>query len=178
MLYLRRFQPQALLDHLGLRWQQALPALADAHKPVWDLCTIVRDQDMALKDSKLFKSLKDCDDKKKKASLLQMVVALKHGLQYQDYQAAINKDLSGIIIKVGHNFTYQAKPEKVWELKYQKKDRMYFFTGPVPQASKLPFLALLQYEHKKDQETPQDVCESCANAMKPFLVPGAKIEII
>jgi hypothetical protein len=180
MIYLRTVKFEHLLDEVGVpQWQQRLPTLAKmSPKAVWTVATPMKDGQALRSSSRLFKSLRlECNDAGKKTSLVNMLTGLHRALDHENYQEII-KDTSGLDIKVACDFEYRDGKWKVWELKYQKKDRLYFFThAPLnPREPKL-FIPML-FHHKKDQTTPVFVKDYCREVMKPFLDPAPKISLL
>lgn len=178
MLYARVVSPAEILGLASIPWQNQISSLSGERGAVWSIATPVRDADMPLAKCKFGRSITDeCNDKGKRLSLVTMVTALHHAAREEDYQGAL-KGLSGIGVKEAFNFAHLSKKERVWELKYQNKDRMYFFAytegGPHPRRILLPLL----YHHKRDQNTPDGVKRYCSEAMKPFLEPRAKVVIL
>lgn len=66
---------------------------------------------------------------------------------------------------------------KVWELKPNNKDRVYFFPlkEGLPNGKKAIFL--LTVYHKKDQKTPKEVIDVCVDDIKTILQSRGKFEI-
>ncbi|MBB4226081.1 hypothetical protein [Variovorax guangxiensis] len=152
-----------------------MPSIGLPVRQEWSFATPVRDNTVAFAQSKFFKSLKDeCDDKSKKKSLLNMAVALKHAVQFGDYQSNL-KNVSGIGVKEAFSFDYRNKRNIIWELKYQNKDRLYFFSQ---NTETVKLVVPLLFHHKKDQNTPQAISNYCKDAMKDFLDPSAHIKVL
>lgn len=120
---------------------------------------------------RFFKSVKDnVDAAEKKSSYGVMIAELFDAIEQDDFQASLNE--AGVVtVKVAHSFRFGGQKHNVWELKYGKKDRIYFY--PLPQ-HRLIFL-LLAY-HKRDQKTPDEVCRACEADVKLLLDPKLVIE--
>ena len=105
-----------------------------------------------------------------------MLNQLRYAMRHEDYQGFLKN--SNVQVKDAFRFTYRAKTHKVWELKFQNKDRVYFFSHQTTGAENKRVLIPMLFHHKKDQTTPKGVCDYCEKVMKPFLDPDSKIEII
>lgn len=146
-------------------------------KPFWELATPTTNEGMSLEASRLFRSITEhVNDDEKRAAFALMVNGISRASALQNYQEVLKG--SNIVVKVAHDFKYLGRAHKLWELKANKKDRIYFF------ALKLKILGrernvivLLMAFHKKDQHTPKEVCSPCEEAMKQFLDPKASIQI-
>ncbi|WP_157652652.1 hypothetical protein [Burkholderia ubonensis] len=149
---------------------QRVGALAREDKATkWTLVTIAKSPPPP-DSGRFFRSLEDhVDAPDKKASYLTMVAELCSAIEVDDYQAALK--VGTVSVKAAHHFKYGGHKHAVWELKYGKKDRIYFY--PHPQ-ERLIFL-LMAY-HKKDQQTPEDVCAACERDIKLILDPKCKID--
>lgn len=180
MIYLRTVRFEHILDQAGVpKWRQNSPLLATMPvKAVWTIATPVRDRSVDLVDSRFFRSIRDeCDDVGKRASLLVMLTGLYHALGHEDYQPVI-KHTAGLNVKPAHIFKYRGKSEKVWELKYQNKDRLYFFSYSSTVSDPCNLLIPLSFLHKKDQTTPDTIKDQCEREMKPLLDPNPQITIL
>lgn len=109
--------------------------------------------------------------------MLVMVTGLYHALGHKDYQPVIN-GTAGLNVKPAHIFKYRGKNEKVWELKYQNKDRLYFFSYSSSESDLYNLLIPLIFLHKKDQTTPNTIKSQCEREMKPLLDPKPQITIL
>jgi hypothetical protein len=175
MIYLRNVNIDHVWAFAGI--SSPLGAAGPKKAPVWSIVTPVRDDGVKIVESKFYKSIKaECDEAGKKSSVLMMLNQLRYAVQQSDYQAFLKE--TPVHVKEAHSFTHRGSKHKVWELKYQNKDRIYFFTHQgQPQAdSKLLITAL--YHHKNDQKTPQRIRDYCETAMKPFLESAPKVAII
>lgn len=180
MIYLRAVKFEHILDHAGVpKWRQLSPFLATMPvKAVWTLATPVRDRTVGRADSRFFKSIQaQCDDASKMSSLLVMLTGLYHALGHEDYQAVV-KGTAGLNVKSAHTFKYRGKNEKVWELKYQNKDRLYFFSYSSAASEPRNLLIPLIFLHKKDQTTPDTIKDQCEREMKPLLDPRPQITLL
>ncbi|MCC2971287.1 type II toxin-antitoxin system RelE/ParE family toxin [Massilia sp. IC2-476] len=148
--------------------------LVSASAQKWDIVAVVKD--CKLLNGRLSKSIeKHVDDVTKKAQILKALSELFAAVCEEDYQAAIEE--SGVSCKVAHSFQYEKGTYKVWELKPNNKDRIYFFPlkDGLPQGRKALFL--LTAYHKKDQKTPKEISEICEEDIKSILDSRGKIEI-
>lgn len=175
MIYLRTVEIEQLWTLAKIDPAKA-PA-APQGRPAWTIVTPVRDPSVGVRESKLCKSIKDeCDDVGKRSSLLVMLHELRFAVLQQEYQAILKG--GKVQVKEAHSFEYRGGRHRAWELKYQNKDRMYFFTvqgAPRPESR---LLSLALFHHKNDQKTPQRIRDYCESLMKPILAPGANIEVI
>ncbi len=95
----------------------------------------------------------------------------------QNYQEVLKG--SYVSVKTAYEFKFAGSNHKVWELKPNNKDRVYFFTHPVTvNAVKKPVISMLLAHHKKDQNTPKEVSRYCETLMRSYLDPTVKIEIL
>jgi len=117
---------------------------------------------------------KNLDDLKKKGAVLKALSDLFDAVCAEDYQ--IELENAGLSCKVAHSFEFANSTYKVWELKPNNKDRLYFFPlkDGLPNGRKAVFL-LMAY-HKKDNKTPTDVCDYCQKNIKLILEARGKIE--
>lgn len=148
--------------------------LVSAPAQKWDIVMIVKD--CALRNGRFPKSIdKYIDDVSKRATILRALSELFAASCEEDYQRAIEQ--SGVGCKTAHSFQHGGVTHKVWELKPNNKDRVYFFPlkDGLPQGNKVIFL-LMAY-HKKDQKTPKEIAEICAEDIKEILESRGKIEI-
>jgi hypothetical protein len=177
MIYLRNVSIQHVWTHAGIDWRRALGAAGPTGAPVWSIVTPVRDKGVKIVESKFYKSIKaECNDAGKRSSALMMLNQLRYASLHSDYQMFLKE--TSVQVKEAHSFTHRGSKHKVWELKYQNKDRIYFFTHlghPEPE-SKL-FIATL-FHHKNEQRTPERIRSYCETAMKPFLEPSPTVSII
>ncbi|MGE0232299.1 MAG: hypothetical protein AB7L76_05565 [Burkholderiaceae bacterium] len=105
-----------------------------------------------------------------------MMTALSDAITVTDYQKAI-KESVGIDVKEACGFTFQGRRHRIWELKYQNKDRVYFITF-VQSVPPLNLLIPLLFHHKKDQNTPASVENYCTDIAKRFLASDAKVHVL
>lgn len=121
---------------------------------------------------RFFRSVGDhVDSADKKANFTTMIAELCDAIEVDDYQGAL-KEAGVVSVKIAHSFEYAKQKHHVWELKYGKKDRIYFY--PFPQRR---LIFLLMAYHKKDQQTPKnEVCNPCESDIKLILDPRGNIE--
>jgi hypothetical protein len=137
----------------------------------------VRDEDVQITGSRLYKSVRDeCNDAGKKASLLIILNNLNQAIRHDDYQGFL-KD-TNVGVKEAFGFVYRNQKQKVWELKFQKKDRLYFFTFSPSSKMNDRYLLPLIFHHKKNNTTPASICDHCERVMKPFLDPNPQLTIL
>lgn len=177
MIYLRTVRLESVLEHAGIDWERALPGPGLKCVPAWTTATLVRDEEMELRDSKFFKSVRDeCDDAGKKGSLFNMLNQLRYAIGQDNYQEFLKG--TNVQVKEAFSFEYRSKKHKIWELKFQNKDRLYFFSHRRPDKEEVRLLVLLLFHHKKDQTTPKQVTDYCTKVMKPFLDPTPEFKVI
>jgi hypothetical protein len=148
--------------------------LISSSKQKWDVAIVVKD--CAELNGRFSKSIdKQVDDTSKKAAVLRALGELFPAVCEEDYQAVL--DQCGFGCKIAHSFTYEGNTCKVWELKPNNKDRIYFFPlkEGLPHGRKTIFL--LTAFHKKDQKTPKEVIEICETDIKAILQSRGKFEI-
>ena len=162
--------------HAGIDVSKAIGAAPRRTAPHWILVTPVGGRG-ALATYKFYRSVVDyVDDDEKRRSFGVVMNALGHAAQQSNYQEVLRG--SQVDVKSAHNFTYGGQTHKVWELKYNKKDRVYFFPLQVRQgAVQRSAIVLLLAYHKKDQTTPKDVALGLESVMRKYLDPRASIEI-
>ncbi|WP_042271317.1 hypothetical protein [Paraburkholderia heleia] len=142
-------------------------------KQRWDVALICGAGDYTA--SRFAKTVKDfVDSAEKKSNYLVMGRALFHAIQVDNYQKAL-KDDTPVSVKVAHDFKFQSKTVNLWEIKYQNKDRIYFF--PVS-AGDVKIIFLLMAYHKKDQNTPNEVKTPCTREIKELITGMAEIKFI
>lgn len=177
MIHLHSFKIEQVWEHVEIPWQDASLAPPPERQPVWTVATHVRDQNVNVVDSKFFQSVKDeCDEVGKKSSLLVMLNQLRLAVFQQDYQSLIKE--SNVQIKEAHAFNHSNSRHKVWELKYKKKDRIYFFTHSEKIKGGNNYFIPMLFHHKKDQKTPSSITTHCESLMKKFLDNNLKIILI
>lgn len=178
MNYLRVVRVEHVWEHAGIDWRRALPGGGLKNQPlVWTLATPVRDPDVQIVGSKLYKSIRDeCDEASKKSSLLIMLNQLSYAIRHHDYQGILKG--TPVDVKEAFGFNYRNQKRKVWELKYQNKDRLYFFTHSSTEIENARLLLPLIFHHKRDKTTPTSICDHCERAMKPFLDLNPKFKIL
>ncbi|MFM0596059.1 hypothetical protein [Paraburkholderia dilworthii] len=106
----------------------------------------------------------------KRSSFAVMVAALFGGVEVDDYQSEI-KSIGSVDVKAAHSFKHGGRKVTVWELKYQNKDRIYFFAQP-----DLKTIFLLLAYHKKDRNTPDEVKRVCEDDIKAILHADRDVE--
>lgn len=177
MIYLRSVRVDHVWDYASIDWKQALPGAGAKAATVWTLATVVRDSDTPVEDSKFYKSVRnECDDAGKKASLLTMLNQLRYAIRNEDYQDVLKG--TNVQVKDAGKFNYRGQNHKVWELKYQNKDRIYFFTHRTGGQGDTKLLIPMLFHHKKDQTTPKQILGYCEKTMKPFLDPNPEVKIL
>lgn len=177
MTHLRCFKVEHVWEHAGIDWRAANLSFPSEQQAIWILATPVRDAGTKVTDSKFFKSVaSECDSDEKKASLMVMLYQLRYAMCHADYQSHLKT--TNVQVKEAHKFTYRNSKHKIWELKYQKKDRIYFFTHLQEGKDGRKFLIPVLFHHKRDQATPASISSQCETAMKPFLNPQSKVELI
>jgi len=145
--------------------------LVDASKQKWDILIVVKDSTSL--NGRFLKSLEQhIDAPGKRANILKALNELFPAALYDDYQAELAQ--SGVSCKIAHSFKGGAI--KVWELKPNNKDRVYFFPMPDGVKGRKVIFLLMAY-HKKDQQTPKEVKDFCENAIKEILDSRGNIEI-
>ena len=165
-----------------LTHQQALTLVAKlppgkklilSDKQKWDVLIVVRDCQTS--NGRFLKSLdQNVDDIKKRANILKAIDELYNAICIDDYQAELAK--SSVSCKIAHQFKYEGDSLKVWELKPNNKDRVYFFPTSETFGGRKRIFLLSAY-HKKDQQTPKEIKDSCEEAIKEILRTKDKIEI-
>ncbi len=181
MLYLNPLSLRDVLKHAGVDLGAALGNSASSLTPHWRIATPVGDVRGSLAASKFYRSITEhVDDEDKRASFTSAMMGIAAAAQHQNYQAILQGYVS---VKVAHDFKYRETQHKVWELKPNNKDRIYFFTlqaeeiGAKVNATKKPVISMLLAHHKKDQRTPKDVAKYCENLMKSHLDPTVRIQL-
>lgn len=117
------------------------------------------------------------DDPGKKASLLEMLHQLSYAITQDDYQGFLKG--TSVNVKCAHDFKHAGSKYKVWELKYQNKDRLYFFTHKVSgNREAINILILLLFHHKNTQNTPEQVKAYCEKIVKIFNEPKSAVKFI
>lgn len=165
-----------------LTQEQAYTAVAKAIPPGtklisaaaqrWDVVVVVRDCESV---SNFHKSItKHLDDLKKKGAILRALSDLYDAICSEDYQEELES--AGLSCKVAHSFLFSGATYKVWELKPDNKNRLYFFPlkDGLPNNKKAVFM-LMAY-HKKDNKTPSEVSEYCEKTIKLILQARGEIE--
>ncbi|MFM0647018.1 hypothetical protein PQR14_22060 [Paraburkholderia bryophila] len=165
----QKLDKRKLLQLIGVDLNK-VGALARAAKAMkWTLVAIAKSAPPP-DSGRFFRSVKDyVDSSDKKSSYQTMVLEICDAIESDDYQASI-KGVGSISVKVAHTFSYGGRKHSVWELKCGKKDRIYFY----PHTSERLIFLLMAY-HKKDQQTPDEVCKACEADIKLILDPQCKI---
>lgn len=143
-------------------------------KQRWEIAIIVRE--CGHLNGHFAKSAeKHVDDNTKRSALLRALSELYAAVCNEDYQGALEQ--SGVNCKVAYDFEYEGGKHKLWELKPNNKDRLYFYPlkDGLPNGKKVIFL-LLAY-HKKDQKTPKEISEACKEEIKLILQARGKIKV-
>ncbi|MBR8070065.1 hypothetical protein KDW23_03695 [Burkholderia cenocepacia] len=165
----QKLDKKKLLQLIGVDHQRVGALAREAKATKWTLVTIAKAPPPP-DSGRFFRSLKDhVDSADKKSSYLTMVAELCSAIEDDDYQAALK--IGSVSVKVAHNFTFGGHKHAVWELKYGKKDRIYFY----PHTPQRLIFILMAY-HKKDQQTPDDVCKACEKDIKQILDPKCAID--
>lgn len=140
----------------------------------WDVAIVVKDCGQL--NGRYPKSIeKQLDHVSKKSAVLRALGELYPAVCEEDYQAVF--DQNGVGCKIAHSFLYEGNTYKVWELKPNNKDRLYFFPlkEGLPNGRKTIFL--LTVCHKKDQKTPKEIIDVCVDDIKAILQSRGKFEI-
>lgn len=181
MLYLNALNLRDVLKHAGVDLDAALGNSKTVLAPHWRLATPVGGADGTLAASKFYRSIAEhVDDDDKRASFASAMMGIAAAAQQQNYQAVLKGYVN---VKVAHDFKYRDSQHKVWELKPNNKDRVYFFTlqaeevGVKATPINKPVISMLLAHHKKDQTTPKDVARYCENLMKSHLDPATRIQL-
>lgn len=178
MMLFREVRPVTMLDCVNVPWLEAMPQLGREVGSAWTIVTPVSDAKSDLSSSRLFKSLQsECNDRGKKQSLLAIVTALKTVSRSENYQEAL-KDLSGINVKEAYSYKFNGANHKIWEFKYQNKDRLCFATYTERVRSSSSLFILLLYHHNKDKTTPNFVSGYCGDLMRQFLGLNGKYQVL
>ena len=139
----------------------------------WDVMIVVKECDPL--NSRFQKSLsQNIDDLSKRSQIIKALDELYSAVCEEDYQDALA--LTGVSCKIAHPFTYAKSSYKVWELKPNNKDRIYFFPLPDKLNGRKVIFLLLAY-HKKDQQTPREIKDYCEESIKEILQSKDKILI-
>lgn len=178
MPFLKLISVQHVLAHakVDLGLALGLGARRDA-TPYWVLATPIAQPKDLVESTRFYRSIaQQVDDDDKRASLALLLNSLGRAAQQQNYQDVLKG--SNIYVKCAHSFRYENTTQKLWELKQNKKDRLYFFSltyecGPNQCFVIAPLLA----HHKKDQNTPKEVSQYCEKTMKQYLERGALIQL-
>lgn len=164
----------AILEQVkpGLAKAIAIPAVGS----VWRVCIALSDDDATIQKSKFFKSIKDeIDDSSKRATFVQLVTALGHASNLDNYHAFFGD--GGVECKEAHAFQHNGSRIKILELKrHRKKERLYFFPL-ITQNSMRIFVPLLAY-HKRDETTPAQVANSCQTQVAKLLNAGTTLQVM
>jgi len=138
----------------------------------WDIAVIV--PDCSSEKNRFTRSVAHyVDDRKKKASFLQSIGLLFEAIQDENYQAALNG--SAVACKSARTFKYNNTNYKLWELKPNNKDRIYFYpVTDIPGRRKT--IVLLMAYHKKDENTPSEAGDPCEEEIRSILKLKSKIE--
>ena len=148
--------PQPVVDDMGRRDQR------DTASRRWQVGCVVADVDAP--KSKFQRSVeKYVDDREKRKSFVTMVGALFDAVCHDDYQGSLSD--GNVACKVAKQFKFDGNNHNLWELKYGKKDRLYFF--PITNGKQCAIVLLMAF-HKKDQRTPEEV-DSCVADAKMLL---------
>lgn len=169
MLFLKLITVEHVMAHAGIDLCQALGLRPAAARPHWRLATPIARADDAITATRFYGSIDEyVDDDDKRASFALLMNGLGRAAHQQDYQAVL-KD-SNVAVKVAHLFEFESSKHKVWELKQNKKDRLYFCAITIRSwPTTDPFLVPLLVHHKKDQTTPREVSNYCERTMKSYL---------
>ncbi|UVH56512.1 hypothetical protein NWF24_27265 [Variovorax paradoxus] len=167
-----------VLQHAGVDIHAVLGASTSPNAPHWTLTTPIGDAKETLSGTKFYRSISEyVDDEDKRIAFATSMMGITAAAAQQNYQAVLKG--SYVQVKVAHEFKYGGSNHKLWELKPNNKDRVYFFTHPVAiQTGTQPVISMLLAHHKKDQTTPKEVSKYCETLMKSYLDPTAKTEIL
>jgi len=165
------------MAHAGIDLCQALGHRPVVARPHWRLATPIASVDDAVTSTRFYGSIAQyVDDDDKRASFAVMMNGLGHAAHQQDYQAVLKG--SNVAVKMAHQFEFENSKHKVWELKQNKKDRLYFCAITLKSGSSTdPFLVPLLAHHKKDQTTPREVSNYCERTMKSYLDRKANVRL-
>ncbi|WP_444633911.1 type II toxin-antitoxin system RelE/ParE family toxin [Cupriavidus oxalaticus] len=139
--------------------------------PVWRVVVLTKAGE-GLAATDFIRSVQaEVDDDSKAANFIMMLYALFSAIKQDNFHQAFQ----GLAVqcKEAHSFKYKTIKERLWELKYGKKDRIYFYT-----LSKSKTIVLLEAHHKKDQTTPKEVKSRSESAIKRIVDNASSIEII
>jgi hypothetical protein len=166
----QRLYRKSLLELIGGS-TAALGALGRKIGPeIWTVACLVKSPPPP-NAGRFFRSVKDhVDAPDKRSSFAVMIASLFQAIQADDYQAEI-KELGMVAVKPAHTFKYGGRKVTLWELKYQNKDRIYFFAQP-----ELKTIFLLLVYHKKDRNTPDEVKRVCEDDIKAIIQAGTTVE--
>ena len=132
----------------------------------WDVAILV--PDCSGGKNRFTRSVADyVDDPSKKAAFLHAISHLFHALSEENYQAVLSN--SAVACKSARTFKFEGSTHKLWELKPNNKDRIYFYgvTDMKPPNRKTIFL--LMVFHKKDKTTPDTAGAPCEDAIKDII---------
>lgn len=138
----------------------------------WDVAVLVTD--CANQKNRFSRSVVEfVDDVKKKSHFLLAIYQLFDAIQDEDYHSALAD--SGMTCKVAHSFKFNNTTYKVWELKPNNKDRIYFYATDLPAPHRKTIFLLMAF-HKKDQNTPPEASGPCEDDVKNILREKGNIE--
>lgn len=148
--------------------------LISAERQKWDVVVEVREcGDL---NGRFLKSIKTyVDDPKKKGALLLCFQELYNAVVDDDYQKILAG--TGVSCKTAHSFQYEGRAIKVWELKPNNKDRVYFFPLTEGYIEGRKAIFLLSVYHKKDTKTPKEISQICEEDIKSILRSRGNIVI-
>ncbi|MGC5809333.1 hypothetical protein [Ralstonia pseudosolanacearum] len=112
---------------------------------------------------------REVDDDEKAGNYITMLFALFSAIKQGDLEAAFSQ--LAVQCKEAHLFKYRGHGERLWELKYGKKDRIYFYYLGKPK-----IIVLLEAHHKKDQTTPKAIKNRGESAIKKIVDGSDSIE--
>lgn len=145
----------------------------DPSKLKWDVAVLV--PDCSSEKNRFTRSVSQyVDDRKKKASFLLSIGLLFEALQDENYQAALIG--SPVACKSARTFKFDRSNHKLWELKPNNKDRIYFYPVTDLEYPARKTIFLLMAYHKKDETTPSEAADPCEEEIKNILKSKGKID--
>lgn len=137
------------------------PAINDGQ--IWTPVMIMPASGQADK-SHLLRSLVGKVDGQKKRYVSAMLDALFRAVCVEDFAAFFNNSI--ITYKKAHSFKHQRSNEILRELKHGKKDRIYLYPYSSAHGK---FIFILQYDHKDQMPTSDEVKSYAESAIKDIL---------
>jgi hypothetical protein len=149
--------------------QHGIPGSLLIEQPrYWDI-VIGGDGGLPIESSSFGRSVrKNVDSVEKSANYLLMVTTLLRAVEEVDYRGYIHES-GRLQCKDAHSFRMHNKTERILELKFGKKDRIYFYQMNAASSPSGRAILLLMAYHKKDQRTPVDVTGVCERQVRDLL---------